>query len=301
MKFTDPKNPNEKKKMIAAAILGLAAILVLGYVFFGGSSTKTPPPANTVVGIRPLPSPRVGSGVQPPPETTEDPSIYQPVVYTDTHPAVSDPNRNIFAFYEPPPPTPKPVYVPTPTPTPTPPVTATSLSPSSVYAGTPADFNLQVTGDKFSPAVHVTLDGRDLPTRIVSSQQLFATVPAAMIANPGVRQVMVRNNDGQLYSNTLSLNISPAPTPNFNYVGLIGKPRFNDTAVLQDKSSKELLNVQRGDAVGGNFRVVSISEKEVILIDSKLKIRHRLGYTVDQGSNSPYRPPARTVDDEPNL
>jgi hypothetical protein len=28
---------------------------------------------------------------------------------------------------------------------------------------------------------------------------------------------------------------------------LIGKPRYNDTAVLQDKSSKEFLNVQRGD------------------------------------------------------
>ena len=45
MKFTDPNNPNEKKKMIAAGILGLAAILVLGYVFFGGSPTKARAPA----------------------------------------------------------------------------------------------------------------------------------------------------------------------------------------------------------------------------------------------------------------
>ena len=94
--------------------------------------------------------------------------------------------------------------------------------------------------------------------------------------------------------------MTPPTPPNFNYVGLIGKPRFNDTAVLQDKSSKELQNVQRGDAVGGRFRVVSISEKEVVLIDATLKIRFRLAYTIDQNSNSPYRPPARAVDDEPN-
>jgi hypothetical protein len=49
--------------------------------------------------------------------------------------------------------------------------------------------------------------------------------------------------------------VTQPPAPNFNYVGLIGKPRFNDTAVLQDKNSKELLNVTRGDVVGGRFRV----------------------------------------------
>jgi hypothetical protein len=50
--------------------------------------------------------------------------------------------------------------------------------------------------------------------------------------------------------------------PNYNYVGLIGKPRYNDTAVLQDKSSKDILNVQRGDAVGIASRSsASLNEK----------------------------------------
>ena len=40
MQLFDPKNPNEKKKLIAAAVLGVIAIVVLGYVFFGGSSKK---------------------------------------------------------------------------------------------------------------------------------------------------------------------------------------------------------------------------------------------------------------------
>src|SRR6266567_7447004 len=296
MKFFDPNNPNEKKKMIAAGALGLVAIIVLGYVFFGGSSK----PSNNAIAKGPSPTPRTGNTTVPPPEPPLDEcSICQPIVYNGTVPAVTEANRNVFAFYEPPPSTPKPVYIAPLSPTPTPPMTASSLSPSSVFARTPSDFSLQVSGDRFTPAVRIVIDGRDLPTRFINAQQLFTTVPASMITNPGVRQVMARSNDGQLYSNTIMLNVSPPPLPNYNYVGLIGKPRFNDTAVLQDKSSKDFLNVQRGDPVGTRFKVVSISDREVKLIDITLKITHTIGFSTDQSSGGAYRPPTRTVDDEP--
>jgi hypothetical protein len=294
MQLFDPNNPNEKKKMIAAAALGLAAILVLGYVFFGGGSTRTP---TSNANVRPTPSPnRIA---QAPPDTgTEDPSFYQPVVFNNTAPAVSEADRNIFAYYEPPPkPSPTPfVYVPTPTPVP--PMSISSLMPSNVYART-ADFSLQIMGDKFTPAVHVNIDGRDLPTRFINAQQVFTTVPAAIIANPGSRQVLVRNNDGQLYTNAFTLNVQPPPLPNYNYIGIIGKPRFNDTAVLQDKGSKELINAQRGDVIGGRFRVSSISEKEVVLIDTALKIKHTIAFTADSASGPQFRPPVRVSDEEP--
>ena len=297
MQFFDPKNPNEKKKMIAAAVLALVAILVLGYVFFGGGPSK--PSTNQTTARQ---SPTVARGGKDP--ITEGPSvdessIYKPVEYNPVVPAVGDADRNIFAYYEPPPPTPKPVIVPTPSPTPTPPLVVSSLAPPTVYAGTPADFNLQVSGDKFTPAVRVILDGRELPTRFINSQQLFATVSQTLIKNAGVRQVMARSSDGKLYSDTITLNVSQPPQPNFAYVGIIGKPRFNDTAVLQDKGNKDFIRVQRGDSVGGRFRVVSISEKEVVLIDATLKIPHRLAFTADQNSNTGYRPPVRSSDDEP--
>ncbi|HSQ24568.1 MAG TPA: hypothetical protein VLN44_09160 [Pyrinomonadaceae bacterium] len=298
MQFFDPNNPNEKKKMIAAAVLALVAIIVLGYVFFGGSSSK---PSTNQTAARPSPT-VARAGKQPPgeePPLDDDSSIYKPVSYNPVVPALDDANRNIFAYYEPPPPTPKQVIVPTPTPTPTPPLMVSSLAPPTVYAGTPADFTLQVSGDKFTPAVHVILDGRDLPTRFINSQQLFATVSQTLIKNAGVRQVMVRSTDGKLYSSTLTLNVSQPPQPNYTYVGIIGKPRFNDTAVLQDKGSKDFIRVQRGDSVGGRFRVVSISEKEVVLIDATLKIPHHLAFTADQNSNTGFRPPVRSVDDEP--
>jgi hypothetical protein len=298
MKVSDPSNPNEKKKMIAAGVLGLVAIVVLGYVFFGGSSK---PATNSVVATRPSPTPRAGVNPQPTPDESggEDLSIYREINYNGTVPSVPEANRNVFAYYEPPPSTPKPVYIPTPSPTPTPPLVATAVSPSNVYARTPADFSLQLMGDKFTPAVRIVMDGREMPTRMVSAQQLFTTVPAAMITNPGVRQIMARSSDGKLYSNTVQLNVTPPPLPNFTYVGIIGKQHFNDTAVLQDKSTKDLVNVQRGDSIGGRFRVVSISEREIKLIDTTLKITHTISFSSDQNSTGPFRPPVRAVDDEP--
>lgn len=297
MQLTDPNNPNEKKKLIAAGVLGLAAILLLGYVFFGGSSKK-PVTTNTNRNVAGAPTAAQGPKPSPIDNQPDDPTTLQPIPANWTVPSVPEPNRNIFAYYEPPPPTPKVVMPPSPTPTPVPPLTLSSLAPSTVYART-ADFNLQVMGDKFTPAVHVVIDGRDLPTRFISAQQLFATVPATIIANPGQRQLMVRNNDGKLYSNTSFLNVTPPPLPNYNYIGIIGKPRANDIAVLQDKSNKDLLNVQRGDVLGGRFRVNSISEREVVLVDTNLKIRHTIPFTVEANSNQPYRPPVRTTDDEP--
>ncbi|HEX3085518.1 MAG TPA: hypothetical protein VHP99_13395 [Pyrinomonadaceae bacterium] len=297
MKFFDPNNPNEKKKMIAAGALGLVALIVLGYVFFGGSSTK--PPSKPIAG-GPPPAVKPGISPEPPVEADNNCTYCQPVSYNGTIPAVNEANRNIFAYYIPPSPTPKPAPIlPTPTPPPPPPLTARSLSPSNVYARTPGDFSLQVNGDKFTPAVRIFIDGRDLPTRFINAQQLFTTVPANLIANPGVRQVEVRTPDRTLSSNIISLNVTPAPVPNFAYVGLIAKPRYNDTAVLQDKSSKDFINVQRGDAVGTRFKVVSISEREIKLIDTNLKITTTIPFSTDQGSGGPYRPPTRTVDDEP--
>ena len=292
MQLFDPNNPNERKKMIAAAALFVVAIAVLGYVFFGGSSTK--PPTNSTA-AKPSPTPNRVAAKEP--EPVDDPGSYSPINYQGTNPGPAEANRNIFAYYEPPPPLVKVAYVPTPSPTPTPPITISSLSPSTVWGRT-ADFSLEITGDKFTPALRVTIDGRELPTRFISSQQLFTTVPAALIANPGARLVMARTSDGKLYSNSITLNVTPPPLPNYNFIGIIGKPRGNDTAVLQKKGDKELLNVYRGDVLEGRFRVNSISDREVVLVDTTLKIRHTIPFTIDTSIPQQNRPPVRRVESE---
>jgi len=225
-----------------------------------------------------------------------------PINWPGAPPGVPEAKRNIFAFYEKPTPAPKPSVEPIPSPTPPPALLLASLSPSNVYART-GDFTLEVTGDKFTSDARVTVDGRELPTRFVSPQQLSASVPASIIGNAGARQVIVRSANGKLFSNVTVLNISAPPTPNFGFIGIIGTYKRMDTAILQDKSNKEVHNVQRGDMVGGRFRVTSISEKEVVLVDANLKIRHSLPYTAEGekgiGPIARPTPKVESEDDEP--
>ena len=145
-----------------------------------------------------------------------------------------------------PPPKPVPAQkIETPSPTPPPPVLLASLSPANAYARSP-EFKLDVAGDKFTPETRIFVDGRELPTKYTSPQQLSATIPAAFISTPGARQVMVRTADNSLYWNPATLNVAEAPRPNYSYVGVIIKmTRVGDTALVQDKSNKSILSVQR--------------------------------------------------------
>jgi hypothetical protein len=318
MALFEGKTPAERNKLIAAMALGAIALISLAYMFFGGSSPSPKRPANQNSNT----SARLASPLQSAPTTNaagpttaaeiHDDLLTQmrPVPVDWTPPAVPEAGRNIFAFYVPPPTPPKPSPLPSPSPvpspTPPPPLLLTSISPPNVFART-GDFTLEVTGDKFTQASRILVNGTELPTRYISPQQLSATVLAGMIAGEGPRQITVRTPDGKLYSNTATLNVSTPPTPNYIYVGIIGGQRYNDTAVLKDKNSKELLNVQRGDVVGGRFRVTSISEREVSLVDTNLRVKHTLPFTGDTGDGRsgpqprftpPPRPPDET-DEEP--
>lgn len=305
MQITDINNPGERKKLIWALALGLVAILFLWWTFFGfGGSSKPTGNRNTQ---NPNSTPGSRTAVNPAPiqrgDELQTPPLEQlrPVSYAVTLPSVAEARRNIFVYYEKPPP-PAVTSVPTSTPAPPPPVLLAAVSPSNVYARTD-DFTVEVTGDRFTPEVRITVDERELPTRFVSPQQLSATVPAAMIANAGARQVIVRSPDGKLYSNATMLNVSPPPTPNYTYIGIIGTQRRLDTAIVQDKGSREILNVQRGDVLGGRFRLTSISDKELVLVDTTLKIKHTLAMTTDQnkgfGPQSRPTPKVDSEDDEP--
>ena len=292
--------------MIGAAVLGLLAIILLWWTFigFGSSSTPKTPTQRTTTATGPgTRSSQNRSQSSTPAESRAD-LLDQlvPVMWQVTTPGAPEARRNIFVYYERPKvPTPEPV-IPTPTPTPSPPVLLANLSPATVYART-GDFTLEVAGDKFTPQLRVVIDNNELPTRYMGPQQLTATVPASMIANAGSRQIMLRSAEGNLYSNGATLNIASPPTPNYTYIGIIGSPRYIDTAILQDKSNKELLNIQKGDLIGGRFRVTSISEKELVVIDNNLKIKHTLPLSAQGGAGgNPLQRPTPKVeseDDEP--
>ena len=312
------KTSKERYQTIAALALGLVAVLFLGRMFFGSSSSTTKPPvrnSNTVNnGGRPQPNSAPSDGTQNVPNFTPVPDIR--TISFDG----GDGGRNIFAFYEKPVPTPTVVNTPPPTPTPTPPLTLSAVSPTNVFAQTDA-FTLNLNGDKFTPQARVYVDSQELPTTYTSAQQLSAQVPAALIAAPGTRQVIVRTPDGQLYSNPLTINVADPPKPQFTYIGLLGGPHYNDKAMIKtptpgsiitvqrgdlNMQATEVATVQRGDVVGGRFRVTSISERSIDLVDTQLRIKHTLPYVESRNTGAPgmrpYTPQPPTADDdeEPN-
>lgn len=303
MPLVDLNKPGEKKKLIVAAVLGLVAIVFLWWTFFGFGSSPSRT-ANVRPAASPTPQPQRPAGQNNaannrPTADVLDLAVFRPIAYAPSSYNAPEARRNIFAYYEPPqPPTPAP-KLETPSPTPPPPLLLASISPANAYARSP-EFKLEVAGDKFTPDSRIFIDGRELPTTFTSPQQLSTTVPATFISNPGARQVMVRTPDNRLYSNVSTLSIAAAPTPNYTYVGIISPiTRVGDTALVQDKNNKSIVGVQRGDLLSGRFRVTSISDKELVLIDSTLKIQHKLAMTEgDKGIGSPLSRPTPRVDAE---
>jgi len=301
MALVDLSKPGEKKKLIFAGVLGFGAILVLYWVLIGFDSRPTPttrptastsPRPTTTTTQRPAPAAQVSSQVL-------DAAKFAPIDYEPSSYSAPEAKRNIFAYYEPPVKAPAPVVTPTPTPTPPPPVLLASVSPSNVYART-ADFKLEAAGDKFTPAMRIFVDGRELPTAYKSPQQLSTTMPASMITAPGARQIVVRTPDNSLFSNQLTVNVAAPPTPNYTYIGIISpQNRVTDTALVQDRSNRNVVSVLRGDVIGGRFRVTSISEKELVVMDTSLKIKHILPMTEgDKTAGGPLSRPTPRVDSE---
>jgi hypothetical protein len=301
MALVDLSKPGEKKKLIFAGVLGLGAILVLYWVLIGFDSRPTPttrptasasPQRPTTTTQRQAPAAQVSQQVV-------DVAKFAPIDYEPSSYSAPEAKRNICAYYEPPP---KPVVVPsvpTPTPTPPPPILLASVSPSNVYART-ADFKLEAAGDKFTPEMRIFVDGREMPTAYKSPQQLSTTMPASMITAPGARQILVRTPDNRLFSNQLTVNVAAPPTPNYTYTGIIGThDRVGDTALVLDRSSKNVVKAMRGDVIGGRFRVTSISEKELVVVDTSLKIKHILPMTEgDKTAGGPLARPTPRVDSE---
>jgi hypothetical protein len=304
MALVDLSKPGEKKKLIFAAALGLGAILVLYWVLIGFDSRPpvTRTQTTTASATPQRPPTNTQRAVVPASQEVIDAAKMAPIEYVPTSYNAPEAKRNIFAYYEPPVKAPEAVVTPTPTPTPPPPILLASVSPSNVYART-ADFKLEAAGDKFTPEMRIFVDGRELPTTYKGPQQLSTTIAASFIAAPGARQVFVRTPDNRLYSNQLTINVAAPPTPNYTYIGIISPvDRVSDTALVQDRGNRNVMSVYRGDVIGGRFRITSISEKELVVVDTSLKIKHVLPMTEgDKGSGALSRPTPRvdSEDDEP--
>ena len=305
MQLIDLSKPGEKKKLLWAAGLGMVAIVFLWWTLFGFGSSSTTSNTNTRPASNRAPlrgSQNIASTNNTASQEVNDLTPFTEVRYERSSYVAPEAKRNIFAYYEQPKPTATVAQEkPTPPPPP-PPILLASVSPANVYART-GDFKLEAAGDKFTPATHIYIDGRELQTTYKSPQQLSATVSASFITAPGTRNVVVRTADNVLFSNPLTISVAAAPTPNYTYIGIIGRPnRVDDIALVQERNNKNIINVLRGDVLSGRFRVTSISDKELVLVDTTLKIKHTIAMSEgDKAGGALARPTPRVdaEDDEP--
>lgn len=290
--------------MIAAAVLGVVALLAL-YFAFGRSMFSS---STTTATAKSSPTPKAGISVtvnRPDavlPTASEQDFFYQTtaVAYPGTISA-PDPGRNIFAFYEPPapckgegcpsPPIPSPTPVKPPTPLPPPPILLASFSPQTVYAGA-RSFRLELSGDKFTPDSRIYFNQGELPTMFINAQRLAADIPAKYISTEGPRQIIVQTPDGKKYSNQLLMSVQSPPRPTVLYIGMIGRKRYNnDTAVLKDNEKAPEFTARLNDVVNARFRLIDISPEQVIFEDTSLGFKHRVPIT--RGISGGGMPPGR--------
>lgn len=284
------KSTTERNKLIAAVVLGVVAIIAL-YLAFGRSLFG--PSTSAKATASPTPKRAVATGNNqdnfrlPTPEE-EALIVAMPINYVPGASGAPDAGRNIFAFYEPPPPcrgsecptpVPPPVIINTPTPAPPPPILVAYTNPQSVYAGSQG-FRLEVNGDKFTPDSRIYLNQVEVPTVFVNGQKLVTDLSANMIAQETQIQIIVQTPDGKLYSNPAMLAVQAPPRPAMQYIGMIGRKRYNnDTAYFMETGKDKPFGARLNDVVGGRFRLVDISSAEVVFQDVELGFKHRVQLT----------------------
>ncbi len=102
-------------------------------------------------------------------------------------------------------------------------------------------------------------------------------MPSNFITSAGQIFIIVRSPDGKLYSNQVALNVQAPPTPQFQYVGMIARQKFNnDTAYFKEQAKETPFGARLNDVVGGRFRLTSISASEVVFEDVNLGFKHRV-------------------------
>ena len=127
----------------------------------------------------------------------------------------------------------------------------TSLSPSSVMAGSPA-FSLAVTGSGFVSGATATVGGQPRTVTFGSATQMTIAVQAADVASQGSVTVHVSNPapcaGGLCTSNNLTLTVTaPTPAPTLSSISptsaIAGGPAFTLTATGANFTSNSVVQV----------------------------------------------------------
>jgi trimeric autotransporter adhesin len=97
--------------------------------------------------------------------------------------------------------------------------TISSITPSTIAAGSAA-FTLTVNGTNFISGTQILWDGAAQPTTVVSSTQLTAQIPAALVASAGVVTIRVMKPDTTTSSTTTLMITGSGGTSSFSLTSL---------------------------------------------------------------------------------
>jgi hypothetical protein len=180
--------------------------------------------------------------------------------------------------------------------TPLPPIEISFALKSSIIT-VEKKFTLEIIGNNIPPNSTITFNGISLPTIYVSPNSIKADVPSKLYAVEGKAFVkVITPNRIQKKHSLIIIDIKNPPNPPFEYVGLVSRQRANnDTAYLLAKNSKDPpIGVRLNDTVGGKYRVIAISSKEVVLRDKELGFEYSLPLirrtTTQSNPNNPQVP-----------
>ena len=160
-------------------------------------------------------------------------------------------------------------------------------APQSVYAGQKA-FRLEVSGNEFPANARIYFNQNEMKTTFVNPQRIYTEVPANYITQEGPRQIIVQTPDGKLYSNQILLRVQAPPKPTVQYIGMIGRKRYNnDTAYFMEQGNSTPIGRRLNDVVAGRFRLVDISPSEVVFEDVNLGFRHPVALSKTPTTSGP--------------
>jgi len=136
---------------------------------------------------------------------------------------------------------------------------------------------MEINGDRFTPDSHIYFNQNQLPTTYISPQKLATDIPANFITQEGPRQIIIQTPDGKMYSDQYMWMVQAPPRPTVQYIGMIGRKRYNnDTAYFTEQGKPTPFGARLNDVVGGRFRLINIAPGEVTFEDTTLGFKHRV-------------------------
>jgi hypothetical protein len=290
-KSEKPKNKTQQKQLMLVGILGSLALIIIFYQFFLSAAPPPTTEAKTDQNSGPRHKWDDSQSGNPQPvaqvdnKGAKDANLTPALLVLDDKSSHGDGdvNRNLFVYPPPPPPIPLP-------PPPPPTVTINNITPLSVYAQT-KPFDLIVKGEKFSPEMHIYLNGNPsfAPTKFVSENELSATVPQQFFTNAQPLKVEVKQPgaEDKFFSNSITLTVSAPPQPRFTLVGVTAEAGgINPQAILLENENRQTAGI--GDKVSNIYKVVNIGSNfiEVEDVTTAIGVRHQVKMKEETGGPS---------------